>query len=170
MNKLFLIFFTILIAINSSASTLKNGAYAHKKRVNAVWGAVRKIKSYPKLLCLAMDCKEGTISNTVSDWKVDTGLINDWAARGIIKNGILDAETQEIIIVTYFGARKPVWGVEASKKIALANPWIYPRNSWLDSIPGYELIQKIKRTKHVLTFTAPIPPFHQSIAEHNRNQ
>lgn len=147
---------TVLIAPYANASTLKNGAYAHKKRVDHVWSAVKKTKHYPKLLCLAMDCKEGKVDSHAEQWGFDASVITEWTQLGIIKNGILDSETQEIIMVSYFGDRKPEWGVEAPKKIALAYPMIYPRTSWVESIPGYGLIQEIKWAKHMFSVKVPV--------------
>lgn len=150
MNRSIFLVVLSLLVITTHASTLKNGTYAHKKRIEQVWKSVKKIKNYPVLLCRAMDCKEGKASVDSKEWDFNAAVINEWERLGILKNGILDSETQEIIITTYFGDRPAVWGVEASKKIALASPWIYPRSSWVDNIPGHGLIEKIRIIKHIL--------------------
>ena len=150
MNKLILLFLTSFIALGINATTLKNGAVAHQKRIDQVWKSVHKIQNYPLLLYLAMDCKEGKTSELASDWGYDQEVITEWTKLGILKNGILNTETQEIIICSYFGDHEPIWGVEAPKKIALATPHVYPAHSWVEKIPGYKLISIFKRIKAAL--------------------
>ena len=155
MNKLILLFLTSFIALGINATTLKNGAPAPKKRIDQVWKSVHKIQNYPLLLCLAMDCKEGKTSELASDWGYDQEVITEWTKLGILKDGTLNRETQEIIICSYFGEREAEWGYEAPKKIALATPHMYPAHSWVEKIPGYNLVQKIKRAKRIFSRVIP---------------
>lgn len=144
-NKtIFLLLFSLIPCLN--ATILKNGFNADQKRIDQVWKGMKKTKHYPLLLCTALDCKEGKITDQVARWELGKKVVAEWTALNIIRNDVLDKETQEIIITSYFENREPIWGVEASKKIALATP-VYPVDSWVENIPGYSLVQRIKRLR-----------------------
>lgn len=62
MKKLVLILLASFVAFSAGATILKNGAEADQKRIDQIWKAIKKIKDYPLLLCTAMDCKDGKLT------------------------------------------------------------------------------------------------------------
>ena len=161
MKKIVLIVIISLFSFSMNALTLRNGAYAHKRRVKEVWNGLQEVKDYSLLLCFALYCKQQNIENlnlisgkktfnieTIECGMPDNQTMSEWATLKITNNGFLDKETQEIIITTYFGDREQKFGVEAPKKIALAYP-TYPIESWVEMIPGYTLVRLLKKIQHM---------------------
>lgn len=154
-----LIILVMFFIASLHATTLRNGAFAHQRRIMQIWKAVFEIKSYPALLMLAVACKNGEESENAAHWNHKPDIIEEWSTLGILRNGILDTETQDIIITTYFNDREPVWvGPEILKKQALATPQYYPVKTWVEKIPGYNLVQEIKWAKRIFSRVVPCEP------------
>lgn len=120
----------ILAGTSKSKVTLRNGGRASQERVEHVYTILQKLhkkeryKGYYWLWRTASLCKELRKKDCILEElfqeadkhyliPLDSQTLTFLESNGIIHNGILDQETQDIIISSYFGSMDPkIVGIE----------------------------------------------------------
>lgn len=151
MKKIALIFLASFLVTSIHATKLKNGVIVEQQRIDQVWKAIKKTDFW-LLLKVAVEFKNGkTIEQGIKERlgafqdeeKVIT-VIAEWTKLKILKNGILDKETQEIIIASYFGDREPVLRGGKFERITPS----YPVKSWISKALDFVLFKAVKKNKN----------------------